>query len=278
MVAAAQPIREIIGRVSYSGLYRSSQWLALTVDNTIPDYQFWDLLRRCKQQGFEFGALFAERITKVERDWVLGKGVEILLAEDAENPLDAKDKSDNRNYTNDLLKRLLNCIHALLMSMVNDLYGLGDQYVIVNMDGSLSVPSPDTVEVEYDLTDYRRLRKVTITTKLDKATITDTYTDEMRYLKVKTAAWKETQPDGTIINHPAVDYPVQQYPNLIGRIPIVHFANERSANETHGHPIYEALRHLFSRYNDLLEKALDGAELMGNPIPTFQGVKMSARP
>lgn len=267
----AQRVSEIIGRLSYfSGApYRSY----LSVDKTQPDYAFWDALRRCKAAGYEFSALFTEAISQITRDWVIGKGVEVMLADDADNPLDTQDKSDNRNYTNDLLKRLFNRSHALLLSLVNDLYGLGNQYVIVNLDGSFSVPSPDTVDAEYDLFDYRKLVRVTITTKLERATITDTYTDEMRYLKIKTTAWKESLPDGTVVEHPAQDYPVQLYPNLIGRIPVVHFANDRSANETHGRVLFEPLLPTLSRYNDLLDNTLNGAELTGNPILVFEGLK-----
>ncbi len=267
-----QRVSEIIGRNSY--FYSSSQHRAyLAIDKTQPDYAFWDALRRCKAAGYEFSALFTEAISQITRDWVIGKGVELMLTPDADEPLDPKDKNDNRNYTNDLLKRLFNRSHAMLLSMVNDLYGLGNQYIILNMDGSFSVPSPDTVDAEYDLLDYRKLVKVTITTKLERAIITDTYMEDARYLKIKTLAWTETKPTGEKIDHPAEDFPVVVYPNLIGRIPVVHFANDRSANETHGRVLFEPLLPTLSRYNDLLDTTMSGAELVGNPFLVFEGMK-----
>lgn len=271
VVQAPQRVSEIVGRNSFyaSHLHRAY----LSVDKSTPDYGFWDLLRRCKQSGYEFSALFTEAISEITRDWVMGKSIEVLLADDSDEPLDPKDQNDNRNYTNDLLKRLLNRSHAMLLSMVNDLYGLGNQYVILNMDGSFSVPSPDTVDAEYELLDYRTLVKVTVTTRLERATITDTYTEEARYLKIKTFAWKETKPTGEVIDHPAEDYPVVIYPNLIGKIPVVHFANDRSGNETHGRVLFEPLLPVLSRYNDLLDTTMSGAELVGNPFLAFEGMK-----
>lgn len=53
----------------------------------------------------------------------------------------------------------------------------------------------------------------------------------------------------------------------------MHFANDRSGNEIFGRPVYEALFRIFGRYDDLAEKGLDGAELLGNPIPAFEGVE-----
>ena len=66
---------------------------------------------------------------------------------------------------------------------------------------------------------------------------------------------------------------MRKFENLTGRIPVIHFANDRSGNEIFGRPVYEALFRIFARYDNLLEKGLDGAELLGNPIPAFEGVE-----
>lgn len=267
MVAAQ--VREMIGRVSITPPLRFSPW---TIDTTIPDYCYWDMLSRGKQQGYELGGLFAAPIASVTRDWVLGKGADVMLADDGNAPVNVSGENDPRAYTNDVLKRFMQRNHAILMTMIYDLYRLGDQYIIVNPDGSLSIPSPDTVEAKYDEQDYRKLSRVTVTTRFPNRVVTDVYTDTMRTITVEILAHQVKEPNGTYRHVPASRDSVE-YPNLIGRIPVVHFANERSANETHGHPIYEALLHLFSRYNDLLESALEGADLLSKPVPVFEGIK-----
>lgn len=252
-------VREIIGRVApIIGLWNTSTSSIKSVDATRPQYSFWDLFRRGKQKGFEIGGLFAMPITQIVRDWVMGDGVKVQLAD---SPDDASNENDPRVYTNNLLKRFMGRVHALLLKVVEDDYALGDQYIIINMDGSLSIPSPDTVKAEYDELDYRKLAKLTVTTILDKVTVTDSYSDSQRVITIKRGSVEETR----------------TYDNLIGRIPAVHFANDRGVNETHGRPIYEALYSLFSKYDDLIRKAIDGAEVMSNPFPVVEGVEDAER-
>lgn len=250
-----EKVKEIIGRVQLMGssiwtMFRTSLY---SVDATVTDYAFWDSFRRGKKKGYEFASLFARAITQIMRDWTMGGGVEVMLADTDEN-------NEKHSHTNTLLRRFMTRIHALLLLLVEDLYGLGDQYAVVNLDGSISVPSPDTVEPFYHEIDYRRLVKVVITTKLEKATVTDEYREDGRTIRVKWADASRAEE-------------VAEFSNLIGRIPVVHFANDRGVNERFGRTIYEPMLRLFSRYDDLVNKALDGAELMSNPIPVFEGME-----
>jgi len=246
-----QPVKEIIGRVSWqmTNIYASLRSY-LSLDTTQTDYAWWDKFRRGKQAGFEFAGLFAKPISEIIASWVLGSTIEPRLIEADE-------------YTDNLLKTFFKRVHGKLMTIVIDLYGLGDQYIIVNPDGSLSVPSPELVEVEYDPLDYRKMMKVTINSRLPDAQVTDVYTESERVVTIKwTGKDNTSRADERYV-----------FANLIGRIPIVHLANDRSGNETNGRPIYEALFKLYDRYNNLIEKMIDGAELMGNPIPVFEGVE-----
>jgi len=250
-----KPVREIIGRVqwgvasSVTNMYtRLRSYLSL--DQTRPDYEWWDKFRRGKLSGFEFAGLFAKPISEIIASWVLGDAIEPRLV-------------DADEYTDNLLKKFFKRIHGKLMTIVIDLYGLGDQYIIVNPDGTLSVPSPELVDVEYDPLDYRKMTKVTITSRLPEARVTDVYTKEKRIITVKWTGAKN------ILKHEESF----EFANLIGKIPIVHLANDRSGNETNGRPFYEALTSLFDRYDNLIQKMVDGAEIMGNPIPVFEGVE-----
>ena len=62
---------------------------------------------------------------------------------------------------------------------------------------------------------------------------------------------------------------VTSYPNLLGRLPIVHIANAKDEGDTFGHPEAEALVELLLRYNTTLEAAVDGNERQGRPTPVL---------
>ncbi len=252
----ANQVREIIGRTAVA-VVRTLRLTGATlaIDTTTPDYQWWDMFRRGKQRGFELAALLARPIVEVLASWVIGSEIKIQLAQAG----DPDNENDPYTYTNRALSKLTKRVHTNLLNMVMDLYHLGDQYVIVNADGSFSLPSPDTVEVVRDELDYRQILAYKIVTKLEKVTVTDSYTAETRTVEIK---WHDTRPTQTYV-----------YDNLIGAIPVVHFPNDASGNETNGRPIYEPMYRWFSRYDDLLEKALDGAEFLSDPIPTWEGMK-----
>lgn len=242
-----QPVREIIGRTVMWVGNATNFWSRFrkSVDQSKTDYAWWDAFRRGKQRGFEFAGLFAKPITEILASWVLGDAIEPRLV-------------DKDEYTDNLLKKFFKRIHGKLMTIVIDLFALGDQYIIVNPDGSISVPSPDLVEIDYEELDYRKIQQVTITTTLDEAKVTDVYRVDKRVITIQ---WNDTRYADE----------AYEYQNLIGKIPVVHLANDRSGNETNGRPIYESLHRLYDRYNNLMEKMIDGAELMGNPIPVVEG-------
>jgi RecB family endonuclease NucS len=265
---------EIIGRQVIGGaqinIYKSRA-RAVTIDQTVPDYEFYDLLRRGKAKGYYLGSLFCKPIEDKYAGWVFKNGLEVKLLEAG----DPDNEEDHRNYTDGRLREFVASLldsgasdeeeandrddasDALMTRLYKDGLGLGDQYVIVNMDGSLSVPSADTVDPERSPVDYRQLTAVTVTTKTGKVVIIDRYTAVQRTITIKENG-QETS---------------MSFDNPIGRIPVVHIAHGRSANETNGHPVHEPLLPLYDQYDDLIYKQLDGAKLLGNPIPTFEGME-----
>jgi len=248
-------VSELIGRYvlgnAQSTLYKSRSYVK-TYDQTRPDYEFWDKLRRCKAKGYTLSGLFCKRIENIFASWTLGQGVEITLAEAG----DPDNENDPRNLTDQAIADFLEDNAGTLLDVFRDKLGLGDQWIIVNADGSLSIPSPDSVEPEWDSLDYRRLVAVTVTTKTGSKTIEDRYTAFDRTVTEGGRTVEETA-----------------FQNLIGRLPVVHIPHARSANETYGHPIHEELRPLYDQYDDLVFKQLDGAKLLGNPIPVFEGME-----
>lgn len=256
----SQPVAEIIGRNSIGtaqmAMFRS-RFAITTVDQTIPDYEFYDKLRRGKQPGYKLGALFAKRIERIFSTWILGRGVTVALVESG----DPESDTDPRNYTDEQLDDFIQANHSLLMQVKEDVLGLGDQYIIVNADGSLSVPSPDTVETVRDELDYRNVIAIRVTTKLEKVTIIDEYRADGRTVTYR------TYDNGNPVDR------VENFANLIGRIQVIHITYGMSGNETNGHSIHEDLLKLYDQYDDTIHKQLDGAKLLGNPLLTFVGLE-----
>lgn len=261
-----QAVREIIGRVG-QGVNIWATRSTTSVDTTIPDYTYWDRFRRGLTEGLRLAGAFAKPATEIKTDWIMGDGFNVELALDADAA-----ENERVTYTNTLLSRLVGRIKATMMQVVNDEKSLGDQYMVVNGDGSISVPSPDTVKYEYADLDYRQPKRATITTKMKTYTATDEYRLDGRTLSIKSMdqellsdlladGYERVAGDNNAVK--------KDFENLIGRLPVIHFANDRSANETHGRPMFEPLRHLWARYDALLEKAMDAAEIMSNPIPVF---------
>lgn len=253
----SQPItREIIGRYTAGEV---DLWTVRTVvapktiDETKPDYEFWDKFRRGKALGYKIGALFAKPITDILSSWEMGQGFVAKLEQDKETG----ESTEAPDYTNAELADFLNKNHALMVDVEKDKLALGDQYVIVNPDATLSVAPPNTVAVSRDPLDYRRITAYTITTKANGYTIEDQYRADGRIVTISKGSEKM----------------VQRFENLIGEIPVIHFANEKSSNECYGHPVYEALLPLFEEYDDVTYKMIDGVKLMGNPVPSIEGLE-----
>lgn len=256
------PIREIIGRytVGEVDLWSVRNTAApKTIDETRPDYEFWDKFRRGKALGYKIGALFAKPTADILSSWEMGQGFIAKLEQDKQIKTDdgTDSSTDDAEYTNTKLADFLNQNHALMVEIEKDKLALGDQFVIVNPDASLSVAPPNTVKIARDPLDYRTVLAYTITTKTGDFTIEDQYRADGRTVTISKGGAQN----------------VFEYENLIGEIPVVHFANERSSNEMYGHPVYEALLPLCEEYDDTCYKMIDGAKLMGNPVPSIEGLE-----
>ena len=242
-------VKELIGRDASTSPFFGMGYP--TVDRYRTDYLFWDKLRNCKAEGYELAGLFCRPITQILAAYIFGKAPTYSLTETPE------DEDDPIAYTNGLLKKFVTRYQSVLLTLIEDLHGLGDQFVIVNPDGSLAVPSPDAVQIEYERWNPRKMEKVIITTRDRGVTITETYSADFREIRTREGAVER----------------VERYDNLIGRLPVVHFANNRRANELYGRPEYEAMLPLFSWYDDLLIKGLTGSRVLGNPIPVMEGME-----
>lgn len=236
-----QVVSELIGRASYQFnnlLYR----IRPTVDYTQTDYEWYDAFRRGKQKGFEIGGLFANPMTEIIASWALGDGFTI--------------ETDNE-ATEEALGDFLSKYLQTIIETNEDEMALGDAYLLVNADGRIDKISPEQVDIKRNELDFRLIESITIVTNNDAIEIEDKYTATERIVTIKKGSTKTEQ----------------RFPNLIGRIPIVPFQNDRSPNEAYGHPIFEPLLTLFADYDDVLRGGVDGVKLMGNPIPVVEGLE-----
>ncbi len=252
-----QPVSEIIGRSTLGDAQVSrmkSRARVKTVDETVADYEYFDHLRRGKAHGFALGSLFAKRIENIYASWVMGDGVFVALKDGG----DELNEADPRVYTDGELADFFRAELTTLIEVERDKFGLGDQYIIVNPDGTLSVPSPDTVTVEHDPMDYRKVISVEIVTKLADVTITDLYAASFRSITLRDPGGQETSFD---------------FENLFGEIPVVIINFGKSANETNGHSVHEQLVPLYDQYDEVVFKQLDGVKLLGNPMLTITGLE-----
>lgn len=262
-VPQKKKVAEIIGRAPIN-VIRNTRTTTLTVDRTRTDYAFYDKLRNGKVKGYELASALIKPIENIRTSWVLGDAFDFQLAESDDRP--------QVTYTNDLLRRLAKTMHSSMMSVLKDLDSLGDQFAVLNSDGSFSFPSPDTVEAVYDPFDTRKLIRVTISSVLERLTVTDTYTATERVMVIRVNGSEPiTMSDGIVIQ-PNTEYRMV-YDNPLGEIPVVHFANNRSGNEVFGRSSFEPILWVMSEYHDLGYKSFDGTRIMGNPIPTWQGMK-----
>ena len=233
-------VAEIIGRTT-SAYARPIAAARGSADWTRPDYAFWSRLRRGKEPGYEIGGLFAKRIAEIDAEWTLGRGVTLT--------------TDNPDIDAQFVGFVRDNLDTLMMWR-KDASALGDAYLIVNGDGSLSAASAETVEIMTDPLDYKRVTGYRVTTRLEDATICDEYRLDGRTVTIEAKGQVQAF----------------EFGNPLGMLPVVHLANDREGNEIYGHPIYEGLLRLMARYDDVLQKSLDGVEVMGRPIPVAEGL------
>lgn len=260
--------QEVIGRnqiLDYMNALRPSVSIH-TVDTTTLDYEWWDKFRYGMQPGYEIASRLVAPIAKIRTVWALGDGVEFRLRANLD--------LERITYTNDQLKEWSASIRSTLATLVKDLQELADQYVIVNLDGSISIPSPDTVTVQRDILDYRHVLSVTVTNRLKDVEIQDIYYPDRREIIIKNITDKEITTRYGVIAAKQTEAFI--FDNPLGVIPVACFHNRRSSNETNGRVEYAGDMLILSRYDDLSTKTIDAAALMGTPIPTWEGVDVES--
>src|SRR5690606_16138064 len=137
----------------------------------------------------------------------------------------------------------------------------GDAFVVVNADLSLTLVQPDTVDPIVADDDYSRIVGWRITQVIDhptetarRMTITDEYYADRRVQRIEM---------------PGMATQETTYPNLLGRLPVVHLANGTQDGEVFGHAEAEGALEILHRYGEVFEAAIEGNITQGRPTPVL---------
>lgn len=209
------------------------------------DYRWYRDLYYCRVRGAELSGLFVKPIVGKIAAWTLGMGVGWKL--DSETAQQA-------------LTDWWTAHHAEIMRAMRGSLKQGDAFLVINPDLSLTLLPPDTVDPIVAEDDYGRIIGWRVTQVLahPETTARMTLVDEY-YADRRT---QTTTIDGR-------EQSARTYPNLLGRLTIVHIANAMDEGDSFGHPEAEALVELLLRYNTVLEAAIDGNERQGRPTPVL---------
>ena len=216
------PVAEMIGEPRVNRL--AVQWIDRsmfqpTTDWGQPDYTFWNRARWGRAQGLELSGLFLKPLASKIAAWTLGMPP-VFKFKNAKTQTAAAD--------------WFNQHHADILRAFEEAIGLGDAYLVINSDLSVTVLPPDVVVPIVDEADYSRIIGWRITEvhphptrTLDTMKIVDEYTEKERVRKIyKNDVLQRTE----------------RYPNLLGIVPVIHIANNPGSDERFGHPEGEALR------------------------------------
>lgn len=211
-----------------------------------PDYDYWRRAYRASVRGMELSGLLIKPLVSKTAGWVLGRPPQFAIENETTAAEFATWFTDH---------------HPQVLAAYKESVKLGDAFIVVNPDASLVVIPPQCVFPILSEDDYSQQigwRIAQTFTHPDytnrKMTIIDEYTAVTRV---------------RIIEFDGRESSRTEYPNLIGRIPVIHIANNVEAGETFGRPEAEALVNVLQRYGVIMEAAAEGNELQGRPTPVL---------
>lgn len=222
-------------------------WSSSRYDLPRTDYAAFDHARRCegRLRGLEIAGLLLKPLHSKVAAWVIGA---------------APTWDDPRLH--DWFTRQ----HPTLLYAYEEAVALGDAFVVVNPDLSLTVVPPQQVEPLVAEEDYSRLEGWRITSRYVHPTERGRVMTEVNEYRADSRT-RTIHRDGTPIS-------TQTYPNLLGRLPVIHIANNRRADSIFGVPEGAALlassKGLLQRYGEILAAGLDGNMRQGRPTPNLK--------
>ena len=240
---------------------------APSYDRRRTDYKWWSRFRFAKASGYEFAsAAFGEPLLNVLAQHILGDGFTVKTGDDTADEIFAEFQRVHQNTLHMWLK---------------DALAVGDSYIVVNPDGSMSMPPAHTARVLHDPFDYTLTTGYEFHTVIDRGFITDRYLSDVRIVTVDISDDDEPV-DETM--QPESGNPVPEsipsgrrqriYSAIVpGELPVAHISWNRGGNEVYGRPCYAPLLTVFRAYHRLLDSTVKGVRIMGRPIPFVGGAK-----
>lgn len=221
------------------------------------DYAFWDKARRGRARGLGLGGLFIKPLASKIASWTLGQLPKI--------------RSEN-STAQELVSEWVTEHHAKLIEAYEEACALGDCYLLVNADLSLTLLPPQVVMPILDKNDYSRVIGYRVTEvyqnpyTFSKMTIQNDYTATER---VRTVSVDADVVENGAYKRQTNTIKTEKFRNLTGKIPIIPIAYDAGADERYGHPVAEALLHAMYRYDDVFEYAIAGNKRQGRPTPVI---------
>lgn len=216
-------------------------------DYNLTDYAFWDRARRGKAVGMELAGLLLAPVTSKIASWTMGKPPGV--------------KAESPPTTEELTKWMYQEHPSILLAYKESL-DLADSYLVINADLTTTIIPPNVIERIVDEDDFSTLIGYRIIERYPHPTISGKYQIiEDEYTAESRSRW--------IYNQGGAKGEPQVFPNLIGQIPIIHIANNKSPNEASGNPELEATVELLHRYNETLVAGHDGNIRQGRPTPAI---------
>lgn len=236
-------------RASIRRYVRFSQTKTVEYDYGTTDYEFWDLVRRGRARGLELSGLLLKPLVSKISGWSLSDPPIVSVPDD--------------DYTAKFIQNWLEQNIQGLSKCYEESLFLGDSYIVVNPDTTLTIVHPSTVTPIVEPTDYSKIRGWKIKQKFSNPESVADYmiiTEEF-YKKRRVRTTTRTQ---------GQQLETKQVFNLpITGNPVVHVPNSFSPSEKFGRPEGEALLQLLLRYNEVLEYGVTGNKKQSRPTPVF---------
>jgi hypothetical protein len=217
------------------------------------DYAYWDRARHARVEGLQISGLLLKPIASKIAAWTMGRAPAMRM--------------DNAALA-DALSLWFHSIHSDVLRAWEEALNLGDAYIVINGDMSVTVLPPHVVTPIVDPADYSEVigwRVVEVfpdpMQPAQKMRIIDEYYADRR-TRVKLL-------NGTEIAR-------EEWPNPLGVVPVVHWPNLRSLDEMFGRPEGEALVYALQRYGEVLDAALDGNRKQGRSLLAIEGFDSQA--
>ncbi len=235
----------LINRVRVHTRRWRSSYRQPTNDWARADYAFYRRLYYGRAVGLELSGLLVRPIVSKLSAWTLGRVPRWNL--DSETSQQA-------------LADWWAAAHPQILRGWRGALKEADAFVVVNSDLSITLLPADAVDPIVADDDFANVIGWRVTQVLShpdttqRMTVIDEYYADRRIHRVEV--------DGRIRE-------TSTYPNLLGRAPIVHIANQPDTGETFGHAEAEALLPLMHKYGEVFEAAIEGNVLQGRPTPVL---------